>query len=107
MAAGGVWITPAMGWGEGRGSAGIVLTAQPAMSRATTTNHDLRIMQVLITFSPISANPRQLLSDHHIDDPRRSDRRAGDYHTGVFTHGLADDGRVLPERMRTHGVENS
>ena len=48
-----------------------------------------------------SANPRQLLAEQHVDDPRAADTRFHQHHFGVIAEILRDSS-VTPERMFAH-----
>ena len=54
-----------------------------------------------------SANPRQLLAEQHVDDPRAADTRFHQHHPGVITDDFSDDLSVTPKRMFAHLPEDS
>ena len=52
--------------------------------------------------SCMSADPRQLFADQHVDDAFAAERGLHHHHAGRFARHLADDRRVRSGRMRTH-----
>ena len=53
-----------------------------------------------------SANPRQLLAEQHVDDPRTADTGFHQHHPGMITDDFSDHLSVTPERMFTHLPED-
>jgi hypothetical protein len=50
------------------------------------------------------ADPRQLLAERDVDDPRAADGGLHQHHPGVITHDFSDNLRVTPKWMFAHAL---
>lgn len=60
-----------------------------------------------LTDSSDLADPRQLLAEQHVDDPRAADGGLHQHHSGVITHDFSDNLRVMPKRMFAHALQRN